>query len=151
MDVDFNYYLLAITLSQEKKIDTHNLKIYKVLDHYGSTDILIELNPIYSTQIHSITKDNLYSLLRKEDWETKLQVLPFRVTEMFQKSFRKEYLALHEYKACKLDTEIHKQSDNSLFILSFSHASRKIVGVNNGVTLVTFEYVNVDESIKVMF
>jgi len=37
-------------------------------------------------------------LVSNEDWEAKFETLGFRITEMFKKTFRKEYISLYEYK-----------------------------------------------------
>lgn len=76
-----------------------------------------------------------------------MQVLGFRITEMFKKSFRKEYLSLHEYKTCSLDIDVKELSENMVF----SHTKRAIKGSNNGQTLVYFEYLNINNSVHIKF
>lgn len=71
----------------------------------------------------------------------------YRLTEMFKKSFRKEYLSLHEYKTCSLDIDIQKMTQYAFK----TKTKRKIVGHNNGQELVYFEYKNQDNSITLKF
>lgn len=113
-----------------------------MLDYEEKHPIEIEQSPLYEKKVHTITEKNLHAMLRQVDWETTLQVLGFRITEMFKKAFRKEYISLNEYKNVSLDHQIQPMKD--LYFFSFTY--RTIHGKNMaGNKIIIFEYKLIDD------
>lgn len=137
-EVDKQEFIFALRWGRSKQIDSHTFEIYKVTDWNVFMGYSYNPKPVYSKQYFEINGNTFDRIMKDEDWETILEVLGHRLTEMFKKAFRREYISLNEYKTCELNYKIQELYENMLW----SYGSREITGKNEKRTLVTFKYEN---------